>query len=39
MVKMPLLGFSLFKEKILNGEKRQTIRKARKIAIKAQNES
>lgn len=31
---MPLLGFSVFKDKILNGEKRQTIRKARKIPIK-----
>jgi hypothetical protein len=31
--KMPLLGFSVFKDKILNGEKRQTIRKARKIPI------
>jgi hypothetical protein len=30
---MPLLGFSVFKDKILNGEKRQTIRKTRKIPI------
>ncbi|MDI6826835.1 MAG: hypothetical protein QMD36_06700 [Candidatus Aenigmarchaeota archaeon] len=31
---MPILGFTVFKNEILNGEKRQTIRKARKIPIK-----
>jgi len=31
---MPIIGFTVFKDKILNGEKRQTIRKARKIPIK-----
>jgi len=31
---MPLIGFTVFKDKILSGEKRQTIRKARKIPIK-----
>jgi len=31
---VPILGFTVFKDKILNGEKRQTIRKARKIPIK-----
>lgn len=31
---MPLIGFTVLKEKILSGEKRQTIRKARKHPIK-----
>jgi len=31
---MPLIGFTVMKEEILSGEKRQTIRKARKIPIK-----
>ncbi len=31
---MPLLGFSVFKEKIQDGSKRQTIRKKRKQPIK-----
>ena len=30
---MPLIGFTVFKEKILNGTKRQTIRKLRKRPI------
>ena len=30
---MPLEGFSVFKDKIPNDEKRQTVRKARKIRI------
>jgi len=29
-----ILGLTVFKDKILNGEKRQTIRKARKTPIK-----
>lgn len=32
-VAMPLLGFTVFKDKILNGEKTQTIRKLRKKPI------
>jgi len=31
---MPLLGFTVFKDKILDGSKKQTIRKLRKIPIK-----
>lgn len=31
---MPLIGFTVLKEKVLNGEKRQTIRKARKRPVK-----
>ena len=31
---MPILGFTVFKDKILDGEKCQTIRKARKVPIK-----
>jgi len=31
---MPLIGFTVLKDKILSGEKRQTIRRARKRAIK-----
>jgi hypothetical protein len=31
---MPLLGFTMFKEEILSGEKRQTIRKLRKIPVR-----
>jgi len=31
---MPLIGFTVFKDKIISGEKRQTIRKPRKRPIK-----
>jgi len=31
---MPLLGFSVFREKLLSGEKCQTIRRPRKIPLK-----
>ncbi len=31
---MPLIGFSVFKNKVLDGSKRQTIRKMRKYPIK-----
>jgi len=31
---MPLIGFTVFKEKVLNGTKRQTVRKLRKHPIK-----
>jgi hypothetical protein len=31
---MPLLGFTMFKEEVLSGQKDQTIRKPRKIPIK-----
>lgn len=34
MKRMPSIGFTVFKEKILSGEKRQTIRKVRKRIYK-----